>query len=312
MRCRITWMHPSYRDLVIDELVTQDHLRIKFLKEMSLQGIKLAISDAGGAEGTRRFPLMTDSKSWKLLRTRSIEMIGELTCREASDLLMALASATQEAVGYPEHSQLATTLAAACTTVRSKWDSSSEVLQASELETYCQASLLLKPLPPVPNLEESWTADYSRFQETLTDALNGSSLDEYAVRAWTKLTDTIHDNEPRFLRQVNFPENYSDEVSQLMEIIREDMNLDVESLSYDELASEKDRFETLRECTKILEDLTLTYQGDLEDLRADLDSFLSRMESRASDLEPPDSDDYDDDDRGQEAEFDIDALFSNL
>ena len=47
----IDWMHPSYRDLVIDELARDAHLQQAFLSSTGLGGIKLAISDTGGASG---------------------------------------------------------------------------------------------------------------------------------------------------------------------------------------------------------------------------------------------------------------------
>ena len=45
------WTHPSYRDLVIEELTQHSQLQLQFLESMSLEGIKLAISDSGGIAG---------------------------------------------------------------------------------------------------------------------------------------------------------------------------------------------------------------------------------------------------------------------
>jgi len=312
MRSIITWMHPSYRDLVIDELATQDALRIKFLKEMGLPGIKLAISDAGGAEGTRRFPLMTDSKSWGLLRIRAVEIVNALQCNQETDLLMALTSATQKAVRSQEVGPLVATLAAVCDALRAKWNSSSAVLGSRTLETYCHASLQITPLPPMPQLGETWTESYGVFRETIDDAQNGSILDESVVKSWADLADVIHNNEPRFLKQVRFPEKYSDEVSQLVEIIRGEMDLDIDSLNLDAVMSEIDKFETLEESTEILGHLVMGHQESLKALCASLASFVSRLERKASDLETPDSGEDDDNYGGQTDEFDIDALFSDL
>jgi hypothetical protein len=69
---QIDWMHPSYRDLVIDELSADPGLQHEFLSSMGLSGIKLAISDTGGKEGERRFPLMNLHDSWEILDSRCI------------------------------------------------------------------------------------------------------------------------------------------------------------------------------------------------------------------------------------------------
>ena len=55
---RIDWIHPSCRDLVIEELTSEPTLQAKFVEKMSLQGIKLSVSDSGGVTGERRLPLL--------------------------------------------------------------------------------------------------------------------------------------------------------------------------------------------------------------------------------------------------------------
>ena len=59
----VQWIHPSYRDLVIDELSQDQSLRLRFLQMANLEGIKLALSQAGGAKGERHLPLLKDATS---------------------------------------------------------------------------------------------------------------------------------------------------------------------------------------------------------------------------------------------------------
>ena len=71
----LSWMHPSYRDLVIEELSRDVAFRRNFLRTCSVNGLKLAVSEAGGAAGTRRFPLMVDKSAWTMLTQRAGELI---------------------------------------------------------------------------------------------------------------------------------------------------------------------------------------------------------------------------------------------
>jgi hypothetical protein len=52
-RTSVTWVHPSWRDLVIEELIEDPADRQKFLRASSIEGVLLAISIAGGSAGER-------------------------------------------------------------------------------------------------------------------------------------------------------------------------------------------------------------------------------------------------------------------
>jgi hypothetical protein len=65
----VSWIHPSYRDLVIEELSTDSALKHEFLENTNLDGIKLALSDTGGAGGARKFPLTNLTMIGRVLPT---------------------------------------------------------------------------------------------------------------------------------------------------------------------------------------------------------------------------------------------------
>ena len=54
----VDWVHPSCRDLAIDELLEHSTDRQRFLMTCSETGLALATSLAGGAKGLRRLPLL--------------------------------------------------------------------------------------------------------------------------------------------------------------------------------------------------------------------------------------------------------------
>jgi hypothetical protein len=53
----VTWVHPSWRDLVIDELAADADARRRFLARCTIDGLVLALSTGGGASGERALPL---------------------------------------------------------------------------------------------------------------------------------------------------------------------------------------------------------------------------------------------------------------
>jgi hypothetical protein len=89
----VTWVHPSWRDLVIDELVGDRVARQKFLRACSIEGILLAVSTAGGATGERLLPLVRDDQDWDALSDRLAVMIVELDDPDINRLFVTLAEA---------------------------------------------------------------------------------------------------------------------------------------------------------------------------------------------------------------------------
>ena len=53
-RMRVDWVHPSWRDLVIDELADDPAARRRFLSRCGVDGAALALSGGGGADGRAR------------------------------------------------------------------------------------------------------------------------------------------------------------------------------------------------------------------------------------------------------------------
>jgi hypothetical protein len=57
---RVSWIHPSCRDLAIEQLSRRQKLRTRFLENCSIAGLELAMSVGGGATGARKLPLLRD------------------------------------------------------------------------------------------------------------------------------------------------------------------------------------------------------------------------------------------------------------
>ena len=66
----LRWIHPSCRDLAIEELGGSPRYRKRFLGGCSTQGLFLALSIGGGEKGARIFPFLGDEDDWAVVRER--------------------------------------------------------------------------------------------------------------------------------------------------------------------------------------------------------------------------------------------------
>ena len=90
---KVAWVHPSWRDLVIEHLRSDAVAREQFLRQTSVYGALLAISIAGGADGTRKLPLLVGDSDWDALNDRLFALLPDLGDIEQIALLDHLTAA---------------------------------------------------------------------------------------------------------------------------------------------------------------------------------------------------------------------------
>lgn len=73
-RSHFQWVHPSCRDLVIDELAEDKYLRTSFLSSCSILGLQIATSVGGGREGKRTVPFLVEEQDWQLCCNRALNL----------------------------------------------------------------------------------------------------------------------------------------------------------------------------------------------------------------------------------------------
>ena len=170
----VSWIHPSYRDLVIEELANDIALKQQFLRNTNLEGIKLALSDTGGSGGGRKFPLTQADSDWKTLVDRCVQIVADANESETTELLDVLHSAYGVA-SAEKAGRIAQAISSVCEVLREKWSaagpSNLEVLRA-----YCQASKVCDRLPALPRFNEVWGVLLSRLRRSGINPLNSISI----------------------------------------------------------------------------------------------------------------------------------------
>lgn len=89
----IDWVHPSWRDLVIEELARDEEARRRFLRVCGVPGAMLALSQLGGPTGERTLPLLVCDADWDALTDRVRELLAEVGDHDLARLLLAIAGA---------------------------------------------------------------------------------------------------------------------------------------------------------------------------------------------------------------------------
>src|SRR5207244_54097 len=86
----VTWVHPSWRDLVIEELAADAEARRGFLRACGIDGLLLALSAGGGVAGEPRPPLPDLAPTWiELLPTPALD-VGDAAELDRLDEWLAL------------------------------------------------------------------------------------------------------------------------------------------------------------------------------------------------------------------------------
>jgi hypothetical protein len=202
----VDWIHPSYRDVIIDELSREPQVRERFLATMSLPGLMLAISDAGGATGQRYMPLMIDAHSWELLADRSVAIARSGDLQTAVDLIEVLTNACEGAVDPNTRDQLASILGSVCASCVERWDVSGVALTAEQIDTFASATLICSPMPRMPSLDESWRTATNKVEANLqSEDFSFFCPGEGGFQEWAGMARAIDSSEPRLLRRHRFP-----------------------------------------------------------------------------------------------------------
>jgi hypothetical protein len=111
----IGWVHPSCRDLVIEQLRGEPAARQRFLSACGTDDLTLALSHAGGAAGERTLPLplLIIDTNWDALADRTHDLLRELDDKDIARVLHALTGALSAVTEGPQASE-AQTLATDC------------------------------------------------------------------------------------------------------------------------------------------------------------------------------------------------------
>jgi hypothetical protein len=231
----------------------------------------------------------------------------------ATDALQVLASAAQNATELEIRDELSQIISTVCEAVREHWDTSRTIFTAAQLLTFCQTSLLAKGLPALPRFEHSWGTLEERVITNLPVWEADRAIDSDILDEWIQLAHVIARNEPRFLRQKQFPAKYRDIVSRMLDIIDSELDQEDQCDSADDYMAAASKFDQLVKVLKSMEQLDLIQSNAASSLDGRLEERSNEYGDRARELggEEPD---YEPDNYGSAGEevIDLNEFFKDL
>jgi hypothetical protein len=140
----VSWVHPSWRDLVISELARDGELRRRFLARCGVDGAALALSSGGGADGDRVRPLLVEDADW--------DALGDGLCRACEEIDHASAVRLLTVLGQAVDGVEADALAlVVLERLERRWHGCA--VEVEVLEAWTEAA---GRLPPPPTVAATW------------------------------------------------------------------------------------------------------------------------------------------------------------
>lgn len=206
----VTWVHPSWRDLVIEELRGDDQARSRFLSRCEIHGLALALSTEGGAAGERMLPLLVTDRDWDTLTDRALELLPDLDDVDLYHLLSAVGDSPRP-VDQHAAREMAAFRRTLLGSVRNVWDDRGGPISLALLEAWIDGARHVNPPLEPPALAATWI-------ELLpigpVDVRSSSDLGRW--EDWIALVRAVTSYRERGLRPFGYPEQHRDAITELL------------------------------------------------------------------------------------------------
>jgi hypothetical protein len=189
---RVDWVHPSWRDLVIESLSNDPGERRRFLRRSGVDGAAIALSTEGGAGGERARPLLQTDSDWDALGDGLYTLCADLDEAEAIRLLDVIAAA-----GDGDEVKALADL------VLKRLGWSGQAVSVDAIGAWAAVSAGLDPRPEPPAVAMTWLElEPSHAPETPEE------LERMAD--WLRLAELLSERAPELIEGLGFPQRYED------------------------------------------------------------------------------------------------------
>ncbi len=201
---RVAWVHPSWRDVVIDELASDTDARRAFLRNCSVEGVLLALSTGGGAGGERSLPLLIDDADWDLVADRATGFLSELDDPTVVRLITSISEA-HSAASEREAAELDALAGSVLERLAQRWSAAHAVIPVGVLSLWFKLAAQLRRRPPEPELGPTWIEHLPTRRIDIFDRSDLARVDD-----WIALATLIREHEPQLLAAFGFPERQAE------------------------------------------------------------------------------------------------------
>jgi len=197
----IDWVHPSWRDLVIEQLRGDCHARQRFLGSCGPYGALLVLSGAGGAGGERVLPLLIDDADWDVFTDRLGELLRALDDADLARLLVACAEPLAADLEDRQAAELHSLVEYILSATGRFWDAQRKPLPIYLLEAWYSASANLAVRLETPQINPTWMALHPASADALDEQHELRRSDE-----WLELAQALRRHDPQALETFAFPD----------------------------------------------------------------------------------------------------------
>jgi hypothetical protein len=208
----IAWVHPSWRDLLIEQLSASAAARRRFLQACGVDGVMLALSTGGGVAGDRSLPLLVDDADWDALGDRLRVLVPELDDPDTTRVLLSLLAAVRTPRGIRELPEVFALAEYVLGATRRLWDREQRPLPLSLIEAWYRLSARLPAELESPDPVPTWTELHPG-----TAPFAGWERRELArADDWLAFAQALAAHDPSALGRLDFPERDEQMLSQLI------------------------------------------------------------------------------------------------
>lgn len=313
----LDWAHPSYRDLVIEQLGMDLKLLSEFWSHAGVDSISLALSEAGGAAGNRRWPLLQDDAAWsgfsecceRLTRTQSNRRGGKVV-----DVL--LEALRQKSITTAETEKICAVLERVCAQMEKRWLEDDDYATPELVFTYLGACNLLTRLPTPPDLRTL----YSDTAQELLDSIDhwGYIEDPNQISNWVLVWAAINQIDHELAAQPEMTQRHSDVIDRFVDALNQDIADSPHDSDIDALYGEAENYREIARRLRVAATLLEKYEevGWIESCITSCDDQTYDLESKAQETEQERGSDVHQHgvvrDKRLDEEFDVQALFFDL
>jgi hypothetical protein len=240
-RMGIEWVHPSWRDLVIEHLAEDRTARLRFLSHCGIHGAALALSVAGGRDGQRRLPLLVNDADWDALSDRLYVLLPGLDGPDLSALLSGIHEAILRSERDPTEVELLALARSVLQRLVSIWNGTRAPVPLPALDGWfaLAGSLPPEPTPPSPpDLTRTWA---ELFPAVTPDLADRASTERFAD--WLALADLLRQYRPAELDRLHF-DNASETIGDFLTDVERDPET-IHPAAYEHVMSALRRIQTL-------------------------------------------------------------------
>jgi hypothetical protein len=226
------WVHPSVRDMVIGHLMEDAAARRSFLGRAGIDGVMLALSSSGGAEGKRRFPLLEGGAEWDEIERRVIELAENETTDTLERVLALLgdtARLSRSITDREEKKRLVKLTRSGLDALREQWATSGDRILNPELRNFYRASAYLPKPVQGPNVTETWKQCVEESRVSIRHFVEEMMQ---CTGKWLDLAELLEQNDSEQLERLSFPQAYGELLEQIVEKLEdEEQGLDTPVVS---------------------------------------------------------------------------------